>query len=182
MRVHREGFAPSRASFYSRFTVMTLKSLFLSLLVVCGVSVAKAQEYTTDTTIVQSLQRSVQGARVVLHQDSALDVRLSRNSGTLKVDKDGNIATQGYRIQLFSDNKRDSREEAELRSDVVAQDMPEIPLYVTYLSPFWRLRVGDYRTYEEANVQMQKLKKKFPKYSVEMRIVKDEIVLPLYKE
>lgn len=182
MRVHREGFAPSRASFYSRFTVMTLKSLFLSLLVVCGASVAKAQEYTTDTTIVQSLQRSVQGTRVVLHQDSALDVRLSRNSGTLKVDKDGNIATQGYRIQLFSDNKRDSREEAELRSDVVAQDMPEIPIYVTYLSPFWRLRVGDYRTYEEANVQMQKLKKKFPKYSVEMRIVKDEIVLSLYKE
>lgn len=118
----------------------------------------------------------------MLHQDSALDVRLSRNSGTLKVDKDGNIATQGYRIQLFSDNKRNSREEAELRSDVVAQDMPQIPIYVTYLSPFWRLRVGDYRTFEEANAQMQQLKKKFPKYSVEMRIVKDEIVLPLYKE
>lgn len=76
------------------------------------------------------------GARVVLHQDSVLDVRLSRNSGTQKVDKEGNIATQGYRIQLFSDNKRNSREEAELRSDVVAGDMPEIPIYVTYLSPF----------------------------------------------
>ena len=60
--------------------------------------------------------------------------------------------------------------------------MPQIPIYVTYLSPFWRLRVGDYRTFEEANAQMQQLKKKFPKYSVEMRIVKDEIVLPLYKE
>ena len=60
--------------------------------------------------------------------------------------------------------------------------MPEIPIYVTYLSPFWRLRVGDELTYEEVNAQMQVLKKKFPKYSVEMRIVKDEIVLPLYKE
>lgn len=161
---------------------MTLKSLFLSLLVWCATFALQAQTYSVDTTIVQSLQRSSQGGRVVLHQDSVLDVRLSRNSGTLKVDKDGNIATQGYRIQLFSDNKRNSREEAELRSDVVARDMPEIPIYVTYLSPFWRLRVGDYRTYEEANVQMQMLKKKFPKYSVEMRIVKDEIVLPLYKE
>lgn len=162
---------------------MTARSLFTFLfLAACGTFTAQAQAYSIDTTIVQSLGRSLDGARVVLHQDSALDVRLSRNSGTLKVDKDGNIATQGYRIQLFSDNKRNSREEAELRSDVVAQDMPQIPIYVTYLSPFWRLRVGDYRTFEEANAQMQQLKKKFPKYSVEMRIVKDEIVLPLYKE
>ena len=162
---------------------MTLRTFLLPvLLAVCGTFTAQAQAYSIDSTIVQSLGRSLNGARVVLHQDSALDVRLSRNSGTLKVDKDGNIATQGYRIQLFSDNKRNSREEAELRSDVVAQDMPQIPIYVTYLSPFWRLRVGDYRTYEEANTQMQLLKKKFPKYSVEMRIVKDEIVLPLYKE
>ena len=162
---------------------MTARSLFsLLFLAACGTFTAQAQAYSIDTTIVQSLGRSLDGARVVLHQDSALDVRLSRNSGTLKVDKDGNIATQGYRIQLFSDNKRNSREEAELRSDVVAQDIPQIPIYVTYLSPFWRLRVGDYRTFEEANAQMQQLKKKFPKYSVEMRIVKDEIVLPLYKE
>ena len=162
---------------------MTARSLFtLLFLAACGTFTAQAQAYSIDTTIVQSLGRSLDGARVVLHQNSALDVRLSRNSGTLKVDKDGNIATQGYRIQLFSDNKRNSREEAELRSDVVAQDMPQIPIYVTYLSPFWRLRVGDYRTFEEANAQMQQLKKKFPKYSVEMRIVKDEIVLPLYKE
>ena len=162
---------------------MTARSLFtLLFLAACGTFTAQAQAYSIDTTIVQSLGRSLDGARVVLHQDSALDVRLSRNSGTLKVDKDGNIATQGYRIQLFSDNKRNSREEAELRSDVVAQDMPQIPIYVTYLSPFWRLRVGDYRTFEEANAQMQQLKKKFSKYSVEMRIVKDEIVLPLYKE
>ena len=155
--------------------------LLFSLVLSCAVSVS-AQSYSADTTIVQSLNRSMNGARVVLHQDSVLDMRLSRNSGALKIDKEGNIATQGYRIQLFSDNKRNSREEAELRSDDVAGDMPEIPIYVTYLSPFWRLRVGDYRTYEEANAQMQILKKKFPKYSVEMRIVKDEIVLPLYKE
>ena len=120
----------------------------------------KHRHTASHTTIVQSLGRSLNGARVVLHQDSVLDMRLSRNSGTLKVDKDGNIATQGYRIQLFSDNKRNSREEAELRSDVVAQDMPQIPIYVTYLSPFWRLRVGDYRTYEEANTQMQLFKEK----------------------
>ena len=161
---------------------MLKKTLLLFSLVLSCALPAAAQSYRADTTIVQSLNRSMNGARVVLHQDSVLDVRLSRNSGTQKVDKEGNIATQGYRIQLFSDNKRNSREEAELRSDVVAGDMPEIPIYVTYLSPFWRLRVGDYRTYEEANAQMQVLKKKFPKYSVEMRIVKDEIVLPLYKE
>ena len=151
----------------------------MSFVLVVGV---KAQAYSIDTTIVQSLERNLDGARVVLHQDSALDARLSRNFGTTKVDKDGNIATQGYRIQLFSDNKRTSRDEVELRSDAVAEAYPDMHIYVSYLSPFWRLRVGDYRTYEEANKQLQTLKKRFPRYAVEMRIVKDEIVLPLYKE
>ncbi len=141
-----------------------------------------AQAYSIDTTIVQSLNRTLDGARVVLCQDSAMDLRLSRTAGTAKVDKNGNIATQGFRIQLFSDNKRNSREEVELRSDAVADAYPDLHIYVSYLSPFWRLRVGDYRTFEEANKQLQILKRKFPKYSVEMRVVKDEIVLPLYKK
>ncbi|MCD7710519.1 MAG: SPOR domain-containing protein [Porphyromonadaceae bacterium] len=166
---------------------MYRKSLFiLFLLCSCAFSVWSQSDSTeygfVDTTIVQSLARQIDGAQVIIHQDSVLDIRLSRNSGSLKTDNEGNIVTQGYRIQFFSDNKRNSRDEAENRSDIVAENLPELPIYVTYLSPFWRLRVGNYRTYEEANTQMWLLKKKFPQYAVEMRIVKDEIVLPLYKE
>ena len=91
---------------------MLKKTLLLFSLVLSCALPAAAQSYSADTTIMQSLNRSMNGAWVVLHQDSVLDVRLSRNSGTQKVDKEGNIDTQGYRIQLFSDNKRNSREEA----------------------------------------------------------------------
>ena len=164
---------------------MNKKILFLFFSFALALS-AGAQEVATDdeaaaadTSIVQSLTRPSGGAQVVVTQDSVLDVRLSRNSGSLKVNEEGHIFTQGYRIQVFSDNRRNAREEADVRSQYIAESDTLIPVYVTYLSPFWRLRIGDYRTYEEAFIQMQAIKKQFPRYASEMRIVKDEIVLPL---
>ena len=47
--------------------------------------------------------------------------------------------------------------------------------YVTFNSPFWRVRVGNYASYEEAAVKLYELKKLFPEIR-DMRIVKDIIV------
>ena len=56
---------------------------------------------------------------------------------------------------------------------------PEIPTYVTYNAPFWKLRVGDFRSHEEAYHMMRLLMGAFPKYGKEMYIVREEIKIPL---
>jgi hypothetical protein len=87
---------------------------------------------------------------------------------------------QGFRVQVFSGNdQRTSKDEAFRREKEIKDLIPGIPTYVTYNAPFWRLRVGDFNSHEEAFPVQRQLMQAFPRYGKEMYIVKEEIRLPL---
>lgn len=82
----------------------------------------------------------------------------------------------GYRVQVFSDNnQRTAKSEAGSKQRVVAARFPQYQTYVNYNAPYWRLRVGDFRTQQEANSAAEELRKAFPKYSKEIRVVRDRV-------
>ncbi len=137
-----------------------------------------AQVQIADTSIVQSLERITGTARVRLFQDSRLTDRLARNAGnSASFGTPSHMTVRGYRIQVFSDNnQRHSKDEAYQKASVIKNLFPDMSTYVTFTSPFWRLRVGDFRSYEEANAKLVELKEAFPRFR-EMRIVKDMIRL-----
>ncbi len=84
----------------------------------------------------------------------------------------------GYRIQVFSDNNaRTAKTEARTRARNINSRFPQYPTYVVYSSPFWRLRVGNFRTQDEANEVADELKEAFPRYSREIRVVRDRVVI-----
>lgn len=84
----------------------------------------------------------------------------------------------GYRIQVFSDNNaRTAKSEARTRARNISAQFPQYPTYVVYSSPYWRLRVGNFRTQEEANQAAHELKEAFPRYSREIRVVRDRVVI-----
>lgn len=84
----------------------------------------------------------------------------------------------GYRIQVFSDNNsRTAKSEARSRARDISAQFPQYATYVVYNAPYWRLRVGNFRTQEEANAAAHSLKAAFPSYSREIRVVKDTIIL-----
>lgn len=84
----------------------------------------------------------------------------------------------GYRIQVFSDNNsRTAKTEARTRQRNISAQFPDMGTYVVYNSPYWRLRVGNYRTQEEANAAAADLKSAFPAYSKEIRVVRDRITI-----
>jgi hypothetical protein len=87
---------------------------------------------------------------------------------------------QGFRVQVFSGNdQRTSKDEAFRREKEIKELIPSTPTYVTYNAPFWRLRVGDFNSHEEAFPVQRQLMHAFPRYGKEMYIVKEEIRLPL---
>lgn len=49
--------------------------------------------------------------------------------------------------------------------------------YVVYNSPYWRLRVGNFKTNEEAQTAAEELRMAFPSYAREIRVVRDRIVV-----
>ena len=82
----------------------------------------------------------------------------------------------GYRVQIFDDNNpRTARQEAERRHSLVAQEFPQLKSYVTFNSPYWRVKVGDFRSRSEAEAAMAELRHTYPSMAAYMRIVRDKI-------
>ena len=67
-----------------------------------------------------------------------------------------------------------------IKAQLIRNLDPTIETYVSFTSPFWRLRVGDFRTYEEANTKLRELKQAFPSFAKEMRIVRESVRVPQY--
>lgn len=84
----------------------------------------------------------------------------------------------GYRVQVFSDNNpRTAKNEARRKQRSIAERFPHYRTYVTYTSPYWRLKVGDFRSQSEAQAAANELRQEFPAYSKEIRVVRDRVNL-----
>lgn len=83
---------------------------------------------------------------------------------------------QGYRIQIFTGgNSRSDRLEAEKMEAKCQKAFPELSAYVHFVSPRWICRVGDFRTYADAERYLQMIRKS--RISHEARIVKCSVLL-----
>lgn len=165
---------------------MTCNSLlFIVALTLVGATVgrAQAQVAVSDTSIVQYLERPETGGKVKVVQPAELAERVSRSEGVIKYDGNkGYAQSSGFRIQVFSDNNyRTAKNSALYKEGLIKQAFPEMETYVTFTSPFWRLRVGDFRSYEEAGNALRELKREFPQMAREMRVVRDKIHIQIHQ-
>ncbi len=82
----------------------------------------------------------------------------------------------GFRVQMFLDNNASTaKNAARRRASEVASRFPEMRTYVTYNAPYWRLRVGDFKSQADANEAAAKLRSAFPGSAKEIRVVRDNI-------
>jgi hypothetical protein len=124
-----------------------------------------------DDSIVRELEQPSNGGVVKVYQSPELTQMLLRDTTALEEQM-----VSGYRIQVYSDNmQRRAKEMAQERAKMIQDSDSTLATYVTFNSPFWRVRVGNYSSYEEAAIKLRELKKQFPSIS-DMRIVKDIIV------
>lgn len=80
----------------------------------------------------------------------------------------------GFRIQLFFDSGNDSKSNAEATKIKFSTQYPEVPVYLLYKEPNFKVRVGDYRTRSEARGFLKQIAAEYPSAFV----IKDEIKLP----
>lgn len=89
------------------------------------------------------------------------------------------IEIDGYRVQIYSSNQQQVAKEEALGLEKKLKEYLSHTIYVTYVSPFWKVRVGDFRTYEEAYAYKKEFVQMYPEQMGETYIVKDKIkVLP----
>lgn len=150
-------------------------TLFLVLFSSLGII---AQEELSRKDICTHLQES---GRVEILQDSRLAELVGSTPKAYYVngDKPSDAqTTMGYRIRVFSGNQQTvSKNRCYGIQTTINEQMPELPTYITFKTPNWRISVGDFRTSEEASSMLTQLRKAFPAYANEMFIVKEKINL-----
>lgn len=151
------------------------KIMLLSLMSGLIVSINALGENNNCNSIVGHITSS---ENISINQPDKLGERLKPDDGKQEQHKQpntsGNMA--GYRILIFSDNNsRTAKNEARAKARKISALFSNYRTYVTYNSPYWRLKVGDFKTNQEATKAMDEIKKEFPAYSREIRIVRDRI-------
>lgn len=84
-------------------------------------------------------------------------------------------STWGYRIQIYTGNRSNSKNEAYNRAIQVRNAIPEYRCYINYQSPFWKVTMGDYTSREEASKAMLQLKQLLPSVAKEAYIIREKI-------
>jgi hypothetical protein len=80
----------------------------------------------------------------------------------------------GWRIQIFFDSGNNSKSKAYSKKGVFMAMYPDMSVYLMFQSPYYKVRVGDFRTRMDAEGFKQKLLGTFP----DAFVVKDEIRPP----
>jgi hypothetical protein len=80
----------------------------------------------------------------------------------------------GYRVQIYFDSGNQSKKKAnDVKTQFLAKN-PDVPCYLVYQAPNFKVRVGDFRSRYEAYKLYREIRNDFPS----AYIVKDEINFP----
>lgn len=78
------------------------------------------------------------------------------------LDANKSRAMPGYRVRIFFDNKRTAREESERVLSSFRMLHYDISAYRSYVNPYFKVTVGDFRTKSEAMSFLKEIREEFP--------------------
>jgi hypothetical protein len=121
-----------------------MKYIFSSVLLILSLSLV-AQ---TDTN------------SVVVHKDPRIDLLEKKQIQVNELTtRDARRLVQGYRILVMNTNDRNKATNAKVK---IYEEFPELNAYLEWRSPFMKLKVGDFKTREEAEPYLSAIQRFFP--------------------
>lgn len=154
---------------------MKSSALLLSVVLLCT---GGTFSFAGQPTIADALNTS---GSITVVQPQTLNERLKiTHSAVSEVDATADNSAPkiraGYRVQVFDDNNvRSAKHDAQVRKQQIESRFPEYPVYVTFNSPYWRVKVGDFKNRGEAEAAMAEIRHAFPAMAKSLRIVRDRI-------
>lgn len=80
-----------------------------------------------------------------------------RNALSRHIVANSSAKLQGYRVRIFFDSDRTARAKSTSIANGFREKYPEIPVYVSHVSPYFKVAVGDFRTRADAQRFASKL-------------------------
>lgn len=113
--------------------------------------------FSQDSTF-QNLSDS---STVVIHKDPRIDLLIKKQAEINEIAfKTAKRNVRGFRIMVINTNDRNAAINAKARMYTL---FPELKSYLTYQSPYFRLKVGNFLDRKDAEDYQKKIEKYFPK-------------------
>ena len=90
-------------------------------------------------------------------QDDRIENLIAKQRQLYKIDS----SFSGYRIHVFMEIGNEALKNAEEVKKQFEKAFPDIPIYLTYAEPYFRLRAGNFRNRVEAEQCLRRIKPKF---------------------
>ena len=145
--------------------------LFL-ISVVLLIGLTSISQNTIDSSFIYSpAQKSTDTAgEVVLIQDYKIELLLEKKLAV----NEARPAQFGYRIQIISVTGANSRDKVNVEKAKILMDYKDVRVYVVYNAPYFKVRLGDFRTKLNAVQFLNTISDKYPQAFV----VKDKVNIP----
>lgn len=95
--------------------------------------------------------------KVEVIKDPKIDSLIARRAQLIKASRRSSVAS-GFRVQIFSSTDRKT---VYLEQTKFKASYPAIRTYISYSEPYYKLRVGDFRTRLEAEKLINQLKRRY---------------------
>jgi len=109
-------------------------------------------------SISASAQKDTTG--VVVHKDPRIDLLVKKQIEINEINtREARRFVQGFRILVMNTNDRNKATNAKAK---VYEEFPELKAYLQWQAPFYKLKVGDFKTRPEAEEYLENIKRIFP--------------------
>ena len=145
---------------------------FFLISVVLLIGLTSISQNTIDSSFIYSpAQKSTDTAgEVVLIQDYKIESLLEKKLAV----NEARPAQFGYRIQIISVTGANSRDKVNVEKAKILRDYKDVRVYVVYNAPYFKVRLGDFRTKLNAVQFLNTISDKYPQAFV----VKDKVNIP----
>lgn len=165
-----------------------MKKFFILVLSLCSLSATYSQEHLQDHISVDSLLvdsvPTCDTVRVVLITDVMENAIIYQDSlvRQLMIDRylgieRGQIEKSGFRVQVYSSNQQQVAKNEALLLQQDLENKLDKPVYTLSEPPFWKVRIGNFLTREEAMEYREIFIRQFPDLQGGTYIVPDQIII-----
>ena len=147
---------------------LSAQELYLDTMPVDTLQVDTLQEDTLHTFILDAMPN------VVVHQDSAITLLLEDKSYNRQR---GQRQVSGFRVQVYASNTPQVAKNEALDLYETLSYQVSMAVYVISEPPFWKVRLGDFLTREEAIDYKNQLNILFPHLQGSTYVVPDQVTV-----
>ena len=142
------------------------------VLIIVALQVVIVLSAYSQSNILDDLQRADGNteATVIVYQDSTITDALLRQQ-PVTTQSNSNLS-RGWSVQVFSDNSISARDIAFQIENKVKERMPNEYVRAERHAPFWKVRVGQFESAEEAQALKKVLLQEFPEFRGGIYVVK----------